>query len=254
MFMSPFFNHPQASAGGLTPGYAANAVDFDGSTFMTAGALTGVFDTAVGICSYWFNPGTAASGGEYIFDVGSNRCRSFWDTTEKIDILVKDASNVTLVQLFTVNTYTNASGWTHVLASWNTLDAAAQRLYVNDTSDKDELVNIASAGATVVDYTRTTANIGGVAGPSNLITGCIAELYLNTKEYLDFDVASNRRKFISSSGKPVDLGSDGSTPTGNAPTIYLKNAASTFGTNLGDGGNFGVADGALTDCSSAPSD
>lgn len=51
-------------------------------------------------------------------------------------------------------------------------------------------------------------------------------------------------KFATSDGSPVDLGEDGSTPTGIAPAIFFHRAdgaaASTFTTNRGTGGVFTV--------------
>ena len=37
---------------------------------------------------------------------------------------------------------------------------------------------------------------------------------------------------------PVDCGSDGTTPTGTAPAIYMRNDINAYGTNAGTGGNF----------------
>ena len=55
---------------------------------------------------------------------------------------------------------------------------------------------------------------------------------------------SNRRKFIDSAGKPVDLGADGSTPTGSSPLIYLSlregEGAEQFAVNRGTGIDFTV--------------
>ena len=55
--------------------------------------------------------------------------------------------------------------------------------------------------------------------------------------YFDFSVEANRRKFFDALGYPVDLGSDGSNPSGDQPHVYL-NAGFHNGTNLGAGGNF----------------
>jgi len=81
----------------------------------------------------------------------------------------------------------------------------------------------------------------------------IADLYLNTATSLDLSSTANRRKFISAEDKPVDLGSDGSTPTGTAPLIFLSNPTATWQNNLGSGGNFNE-NGALTDAGDSPSD
>ena len=59
-------------------------------------------------------------------------------------------------------------------------------------------------------------------------------------------------KFRDATGKPVDLGADGSLPTGTAPAIYLTGDASEFATNRGSGGSFSVDAGALTDADNGP--
>ena len=46
--------------------------------------------------------------------------------------------------------------------------------------------------------------------------------------------------FISAGSKPVSLGSDGSTPTGTAPAVFLSGNATAFGTNKGTGGGLTV--------------
>ena len=58
-------------------------------------------------------------------------------------------------------------------------------------------------------------------------------------DYIDFSQEANRNKFVDQLGYPIDLGDDGSEPTGSSPLIYMKfdNTAS-FGTNLGTGGDF----------------
>jgi hypothetical protein len=64
----------------------------------------------------------------------------------------------------------------------------------------------------------------------------IGFLWFNT-EYIDFSQEANRLKFFDAFNNPVDLGADGSTPTGSQPLIYM-NEGFHLGTNLGSGGNF----------------
>ena len=72
-------------------------------------------------------------------------------------------------------------------------------------------------------------------------------------EYLDISVENNRRKFIDADGFPVDLGSDGSTPTGIAAIMFFSGATVSWHTNDGSGGGF-TENGALTDAATSPSD
>ena len=71
-----------------------------------------------------------------------------------------------------------------------------------------------------------------------------------------WSVVANRRKYITATVKPVDLGSDGSNP-GSQPIVYLSvrsnDAATVFATNKGTGGNFSIT-GALALAATSPSD
>jgi len=80
----------------------------------------------------------------------------------------------------------------------------------------------------------------------------VAELWVDNS-FIDFTVESNRRKFISASGKPVDLGSDGSAPTSSAPLVFLSGDTGTWHTNKGSGGGF-TENGEITTASTSPSD
>lgn len=85
-------------------------------------------------------------------------------------------------------------------------------------------------------------------------TGDVADLWIAPGQFIDFSVTENRRKFISASNKPVNLGVNGATPTGTAPVIFFSGDASSFGQpNLGSGGAFSHT-GSLTDASTSPSD
>jgi hypothetical protein len=64
--------------------------------------------------------------------------------------------------------------------------------------------------------------------------GAVSDTWFDTT-YIDFTNSSNRLKFVTSSGGPEDLGSDGSTPTGSAPDFFLSGPAASYGTNLGSG-------------------
>ena len=83
-----------------------------------------------------------------------------------------------------------------------------------------------------------------VAGTHGTFIGAFAEYYYAPGQFVDFSIESNRRKFIDSEGKPVDLGADGSTPTGSSPLIYLSlregEGAEQFAVNRGTGIDFTV--------------
>lgn len=128
-----------------------------------------------------------------------------------------------------------------------------RHIYVNDTD----------ASPTWSTYTDDTFDLtksihyGGAtnsgSGAFNLLNSDVAELWVGYGQYIDFSVEANRRKFITSSGKPTSLGADGSTPTGTAPTVYFRGDSTTFATNAGTGGAMTLT-GTLTDSATNPSD
>jgi hypothetical protein len=80
----------------------------------------------------------------------------------------------------------------------------------------------------------------------------IADFYVNHTQYLDFTVTANRRKFISGTGTPVNLGSTGSTPTGTAPIIFLSGSVASWHVNDGTGGGFSIVSGSLSASATNP--
>lgn len=63
--------------------------------------------------------------------------------------------------------------------------------------------------------------------------------------FIDFSNVTNRRLFIDAGGNPVNLGTDGSLPTGSAPDIFLSGDTDTWHVNKGTSGGF-TENGTLT--------
>ncbi len=242
MLTNPFRFGPAAP-------YAANGVNFDGTNdYLTRGAdLTGNADGKKGIIYFRF----LLNGGN------GSRQRFFHNTGPRFEIERRSANTFRLVgkdsggtQRFradTVATYTADATWHSFMASWDLATAGSGSIYVDDVLDYNELT---FTDATI-DYTVADHALGADAGGGSEINACISDFYFNMAEYLDFSVTANRRKFTNASDKPVDLGSDGSIPTGTAPIMYFSGDTSTWHTNAGTGGGF-TENGALTDCGTDP--
>jgi hypothetical protein len=241
----------QASSG--RPKSTVNAVDYDGSTnFLTRGAdLTGNADSSTGILSVWLRlDGSNGSDMAILYNAISN-VEVWRRSAGNIRFRLRSAGGAILT-FETVGTFTAGASWINLLASWNTNAGAGSKtshLYINSVSDKTVISDGDSAFN--VDYTSTNWMVGS-SGVSltDAYNGCMAELYFAPGQFLDFSVQANREKFILG-GLPVSLGSDGSTPTGTAPKIYLKNPAASVGTNSGNGGDF-TANGSFVNCSTGP--
>ena len=228
--------------------YSPPAVAFDGSTYLTrGGGLTGAVDTNKMILSFWFkmtgNNGlssnilTADDGGVPPFS-GAYRTSA--------NLMRGVASGLTQMNyVITTATYTTTSnpGWHHFLSSVFTDGGANHSQFYVDGA---QVVNT-TAATTTIKHTCADWAIGTLVdtlGTDNY-HGYLAQLYLNTTEFVDISNAANRAKFYNNG--PVYFGSNGSLPTGTQPIIYSNNPAASFGTNLGSGGNFSVTAGSLTD-------
>ena len=236
------------AAGGA---YSASASKFDGTNdyMLRGGDLTGNADGKAGSAVFWvdMNGGDAASqfvyhstGGTFsILRLSSNTFRIRGENSVGTEIL-----NIT-----TTNTLTASDGWTCILVAWDLASASSGRLYFGDTDEYNETTYTNDT----IDWTRTdNFALGAHLTGADQMNGCLSEFYL-TNEYLDLSIAANLQKFRTTGGQPEDPSSDGSTPTGTSPLIYLPNAFGTFQTNAGTGGNFTVT-GALEACASSPSD
>lgn len=235
-----------------------DSADFDGTNdYMLRGAdLSSVVDSKSGILSLWIRldggdgvqqrllgNSAIANAGFYVLRLSTNL----------FAVVGENAASTIILDLRTTATFVAGATWRHLLASWDLASAGASHLYINDVSDKNELVFTNDT----IDYTLGDFGVGaGTAGGAKT-NGCLAEVYFAPGQYLNFADSSNRRKFITVEGYPANLGSDGATPTGTAPAVYLHlddaEAVANFATNRGSGGNFTIT-GTLDTGSTSPSD
>lgn len=243
------------AAGPTAPPYVPNAVEFDGTNdWMLRGAgLTGAADGKKGIVSFWVKftadyttfafilDGNYPAGGNGLFIYRAAGYQMYIDGYNAAGAAVFNASSVG-GQPFNV-----AAGWQHFMCSWD-LAIGAYGMYVDGVSQGSALMLTNDS----IDYTQANWAIGGSTAPGSfMVQACVADLYVNLAENIDLSDAGNRAKFYSAGGAPVDLGSDGSTPTGTAPIIFMKGNAAGFNVNSGTGGNF-TTTGTLTTCSDGP--
>lgn len=232
--------------------YTANAVKFDGTNdWLTRGAgLTGAADSPDLLVSFWVNPAAFSSNRILLISQPGN-----------VQILTTSGGALRVILVgggssFQFNSSTNLStdSWTHVVATADTNQSAGNKtaqIYFSDV-DAGTTVTSDDDAAFSVDFTATDWRIGANFADILRYSGCLSEVWFGPGQALDLSIEANRRKFIDADGKPVDLGADGSTPTGTAPLIYLNGDATSFQTNAGTGGDFTVT-GALEDCATSPS-
>jgi hypothetical protein len=229
-------------------GYTATSAVFDGTNdYLDRTAnLTGTADSKVGLFSAWLKMGAGSNNAAFnaILTWSTGGSYITRDTSGRVEFQLSNSSAAPVVKLRSnSSSLVIASGWVHVLASWDTSTAGRRHLYINGSA-QTTVVTFTADG--VIDYAATVAGIevGGFSGGQSKFNGLMAEVYF-AQEWLDISVEANREKFILA-GAPVDLGADGSTPTGTQPILYLSNPYGTFNENLGSGGDFTVV-GALAD-------
>ncbi len=136
------------------------------------------------------------------------------------------------------NSFTSASStfitqrWHHIMWAWDWPNSRFQ------VCKDDSLLSTTSytfGGNTKFNINSAAGAITGHGMGATSTGGGIADfqfghVYVNLAETLDLSVEANRRKFINSSGDPVDLGEFGGTPLTSAPLFYYDGTV-----GVGDG-------------------
>lgn len=262
--MPLLFSNPPPSP----PPYTTGAVGFDGATYLSNAALVAIDTTSVFSYSMWIFCAGQTSGS------GSSPLCLFDPANQFNGVNITDSNNPPVGIVFQffedvagVNTIdgdgstaVTTSSWTHVLGTISTdAPAGSRTIVVKVNGENDNQTFFQDAGiAFASTYNGLPAVIFG-DGSGNFYTGYGADIWLSPGQSLltAGDISPETIAKFFSAGKPVDLGSDGSTPTGTAPAIFLRRApsaaASTFATNLGTGGDFDIT-GTLTIAPSSPTD
>ncbi len=220
----------------------AEACIYDGTNdYWTRGAaLTGITDAKQFTVQFWFD--TANSGTSMIVmrsDVGRFDVRR--ESSDRLRFIAKNASNTIICDLQSDSTY--ASGLHHCVCSVD-LSAGTAKMMVDGVDDLQ-------AGAILTDDTidftdGSDFGVGANDNGNNNFIGELAAIFFQAGTYQD--VEADITKWYSGGGQ-VDLGSDGSTPLGVQPILFVNSTAATLnasGTNLGTGGD-GTVTGSLAD-------
>lgn len=224
--------------------YYATVFDGVNDWLSMASTPTGLADGKAGAVSFWIKMDAGSSDTTTYFLISSGSGNHFYlfrDSAARLVIYgeTSGAANI-LYTLSSVGAIAIADGWVHVLASWN-LATTTTRLYINGVTDNNPSVVVDGT----LDYDIGTFFVGAHFASTGLLPASLCEVWFDDT-YIDFSDAGNRAKFRTAGGKPVDLGADGSTPTGTAPVLYLRNEVPAFETNVGGGGGM-TENGTLVD-------
>lgn len=241
--------------------YACSGGGFDGSTdYITRGAgLTNAADSGIFSFVTWIriDGGNGALGRIY---VGSSTLAGAADrfvfsktATNRFNFTGTNAAGTAILNISSAGQYTAGATWRCVMACFDLSDAAKRFVFVGDTDDTGTVTTYTND---VLDLTLADWSIGAAPDGTNKLTASLAETHFYPGVYIDFSSVTNRRKFLSVSGYPVDTGATGSIPTGTAPIDLHKlgygEIASNFALNRGTGGNF-TATGTIATPSTTPS-
>jgi len=219
-------------------GFTYYSTEFDATNYVSISSATGLTNSDIITISTWFKPEVDGvqrdlvnmrAGGAFIKRIDTGTIRIQIRGTTSNPALRWDSAD---------NGFTSAGGWRHIIISADHRDTGKRWVYVNGT-------NCNGTWTTYLDelYDLTGNPIIRIPGNTTAsIEGKLSEPWISL-EYID--LSSDIAKFISG-GKPVDLGADGSTPTGNQPIVYFHDPYDSFESNSGYGGD-GTVTGILAD-------
>jgi hypothetical protein len=231
-------------------GSGTRGVTFDGSAeyLSRSSAFTGASGTDTGTFSVWlrFNGDGANEAILGLSNGGSSKVSIRKNNSNLITMSFNSSGGTSLLNMNATGTVTASDGWVHFLASFD-LSADAFHVYVDDS---DETNFVKSANGNVM-WDAADIRVGETpVGISQMLDGDMADLWLSTT-YLDLSNSTNRRKFITASGRPAALGGSGQNPTGSSPLLFLRGPASGFHVNRAGTGDFTVT-GALSNSATNP--
>jgi hypothetical protein len=219
----------------ITTAYAPVTVDFNANTYLTRGAdLTDAAVSKVITFSFWLKMTGGDGTRQRIWAMDGGFGFIERNTSNKLEVELWSSSPAKVFEIFSTTSITVSSGWVHCMGSCN-LATGVEHFYLNGSSD---LTIGTNTNANIAYTSPGNHAIGGSIAGAELLDGEIADLYINIAEYVDLSSSANRAKFLTAAGRPVDLGADGSTPTGSAPSMMFNQAVASWHTNQGGGGGF----------------
>lgn len=256
------------SGGGV---YNAKGVHFDGNTWLAIASLLASDNIKTMSASFWTRVAALTDNSYAVIFAGNPGSQIlenyiYIEFDDPVNNIFFSTGNVRSIEFPSMaDTPIAAVQWTNVLLSCDTSNATDPsslphsskigHFYFNDIdANAAGYVHEGTAdGAPFnLNFNGLPFAVGSDTEGGNLL-GDLADVWIAPGQFIDFSIEENRRKFIDANGKPVNLGSDGSTPTGSAPAVYFSGDAATFAVNRGNGGASTVA-GTLTNATTSPSD
>lgn len=247
----PGITAAKPSGGGPAP-YHADAVNFDGDTWLDIANLTATDNDKFSVV-FWFKAAPIQGANFFVTDPnGGYTTQALWDTN-KIEVQLGNAAGN---QYFILGTSNNPDAtWHCLIASGETNFADGMKpgkIYIDDV---DVTMPQDGGGAFTMAFNGLEFVFGSDTFGST-IEGDIADVRIMPGVSLlvagDIPLLT-RRLFIDAGGKPVDPAT--ATATLGAPRILFSGNATpgSFDLNQGTGGAFTLT-GELTNAGTSPSD
>ena len=237
--MKGVFPEPSTNA---TP-EIVEGVTFDGSTYLRQTSLGGSDVTEVS-GSLWFKRNVSNVGISQTIvhyrNAGGQYFRIRFNTSNQLVIDGQETGTGNFTTLLSSSSTFSDGDWHHVMFSVNTTDRGLDNLYVDGVDDAS------STGATIPAFGGGDQMSIGIFGTSNEpLFASLADVWLDFDNRIDFSIQANRENFYSANNTPVNLGSDGSGPTGSSPEVYLGGDFASWPNNKGTFSGF-TENGTLT--------
>jgi hypothetical protein len=233
--------------------YATRAMTFDGTNdYLSRGSgLTGLADSKSGTVSLWVKMNGGDGSDQIIFGVGPSGSPDVYFgvmryNTNKLLVFGYNTGGGLIVAgaPATADT-TAASGWQHFLCSFDLTSTSRRSIYLNDTLDQ----SWTAYSNENIDHTSSQFAVGSRPNATNKLSADVADIMWWEGLYTDFSVASNRRLFVTTGGKPVRPAV--AIAALGMPDLALYAPEPTWHVNKGGGGGF-TENGALTAAATRP--
>jgi hypothetical protein len=230
--------------------YTAYATAFNGSSqyLRRTTDFTGAANSKIILVSLWFKYTTTLNSKAIMyFRIGGLKVAIDFDVTT-LKGMFRDLYNNQAATFTSNATYTEGQ-WYHLCISFNSANSAQRAVYLDGASISGlSWSSYSNYEVFLAGYITEGLGVGADVDGNWKWSGALSEVWFSGFETSWFDItnATNLQKFRSAAGKPVDLGVDGSTPTGTKPLFYLKSPYSSFETNATGRGDFATVGGPLS--------
>jgi hypothetical protein len=215
----------------ITPARYAHGTDVspDNAGLEQTTATLGLANTQQVSLSMWFKtPLTAAAGRLLIAsdNSASDKLVIGYNTSGFVTVQARNAAGTLILDAVGTVTDISDNAWHHVAVSINmqaATGADAVRIFVDDATESPTVSTFVGSGVINLAQTGLIFAVLNHSGSATLTQGEFSQFWCDPARFVDYAVAATRANFVQTTSThiPIDLGDDGSTPTGTAPLIFV---------------------------------